>query len=225
MDSIGLKENTSKRTAENIVINIVTIEREYGCGGGEIAKETAARLGWKLWDELLTSEIAKLSNCNQAEVRCREERVDPLYYRLFKSILRGSFEGSLNAHRLNLLDSDSILRITKQVVGKAATEGSCVIVGRGSQHFLRDRADTLRVFLYAPREAKVRRLRAEGIGEAEAEELVDTVDAERSAFVEKYFHIQWPNRSTYHAMLNTEMGEERVVEAILSLKNTLQQAT
>ena len=208
---------------ENTVIQIITIEREYGCGGAEIARKVSERLGWKLWDELMTSEIARLSNCAQSEVQCREERVDPLYYRLFKSILRGSFEGSLNAYRLKLLDADSILRITEQVVQKAASEGHCVLVGRGSQHFLRDRADTLRVFLYAPREAKVRRLKSEGISEAEAEQLVDTVDQERSAFVGKYFHIEWPQRSIYHAMLNTTMGVESVLDAILGLKKTLEQ--
>ena len=205
----------------NTVINIVTIEREYGCGGGEIARKTADRLGWKLWDELLTCEIARLSNCNQSEVESREERLDPLYYRLFKSILRGSFEGSLNVHRLKLLDADSILRITRQVVEKAASEGNCVIVGRGSQHFLRHRNDTLRIFLYAPREAKIRRLIAEGGSEKDAKEAVDVVDSERAAFVEKYFHMHWPDRSVYHAMLNTAIGLENVSDEILSLKKAL----
>ena len=204
------------------MINILTIEREYGCGGAEIARRVADSLGWKLWDELLTCEIAKLSNCDRAEVESREERVDPLYYRLFKSILRGSFEGSLNANRLTLLDADSILKITQHVIHKAVREGPCVIVGRGSQHFLRDRADSLRIFLYAPREAKVRRLEAEGMKAAEAEHLVDTVDQERCAFVEKYFHIEWPHRSVYHAMLNTSMGVEKVLRAILKLKETLE---
>jgi cytidylate kinase len=203
------------------VINIIAIEREYGCGGAEIARKTAERLGWKLWDELLTCEIARLSNCEQSEVKWREERVDPLYYRLFKSILRGSFEGSLNVHRLKLLDADSILRITQQVIQQAATEGNCVMVGRGSQHFLRHRNDTLRIFLYAPREAKIRRLVAEGVNEKEAEQGVDVVDGERAAFVGKYFHMQWPNRSVYHAMLNTAIGVENVIGEILSLKKAV----
>lgn len=203
------------------MINIVTIEREYGCGGAEIARKTAERLGWKLWDELLTTEIARLSNCEKSAVKSREERVDPLYYRLFKSILRGSFEGSLNANRLKLLDADSIQHITGEVVQKAATEGNCVIVGRGSQHFLRDRSDTLRIFLYAPRDAKVRRLIAEGVGESEAEQAVDVVDDERAAFVEKYFHMEWPNRSLYHAMLNTAIGIEKVINEILNLKKAM----
>src|ERR1700720_1139052 len=169
------------------MIRIITIEREYGCGGGEIAKRLAEHLGWKLWDKLLTEEIARVSNCPKAVVERREERTDPLYYRLFKSFLRGSYEGSLNAHKLNLVDSESILKITEQVVQHAAKKGNCVIVGRGSQHFLRNRPDTLRVFLYAPRENKVQRLLARGKSEKEAQELVDTVDRERVDFIRKYF--------------------------------------
>lgn len=203
------------------MIKIITVEREYGCGGAEIAQKLSDRLGWKLWDQLLTCEIARMANCNQAEVEQREERMDPLYYRLFKSFLRGSFEGSLNVHRLKLLDSDSILRITERVVQEAAAAGNCVIVGRGSQHFLRNREDALRVFLYAPREEKVRRLRSRGKSETEAEELVDTVDRERAAFIEKYFHVEWPNRSLYHAMLNTAGGEETVIQTILNLRESL----
>ena len=158
----------------------------------------------------------------EAEVSSREERVDPLYYRLFKSILLGSFEGSLNLHRMKILDADSIMRITKQVVERAAASGNCVIVGRGSQHFLRDQPDTLRVFLYAPRDAKVSRLISEGMDAADAEQLVDTVDNERAAFVDKYFHLEWPHRAVYHAMLNTDAGEEAVVQTILGLKSTLE---
>src|ERR1700692_2539620 len=197
------------------MIKIITIEREYGSGGGEIAKLLATRMGWKLWDQLLTEEIAKLADCPKNVVEGREERTDPLYYRLFKSFLRGSYEGSLNAHKLKLVDSETILKLTERVVQNVAKAGNSVIVGRGSQHFLRNRQDTLRVFLYAPREAKVRRLLARGKSENEAEELVDTVDRERLDFIQKYFHVEWPDRPIYHTMLNTAIGDEPVVHMIL----------
>ena len=202
------------------MIKIVTIEREYGSGGGEIAKLLATRLGWKLWDQLLTEEIARLANCPKAVVERREERTDPLYYRLFKSFLRGSYEGGLNAHKLNLVDSESILKITEQVVQHAAKKGNCVIVGRGSQRF-RNRPDTLRVFLYAPRENKVQRLLARGKTENELDELVDTVDRERVDFIQKYFHVEWPDRAIYHTMINTALGDEAVLRIILDLMKTL----
>jgi cytidylate kinase len=199
------------------VIKIITIEREYGCGGGEIARLVAKHLGWKVWDQLLTEEIARLANCSKAAVEVREERTDPLYYRLFKSFLRGSYEGSINAPKLNLVDSETILRITRRVVEHAAERGNCVIVGRGSQQFLKNRPDTMRVFLYAPREDKVRRLLARGKSEQEAEQLVDTVDRERADFIQKYFNVECPDRSIYHSMLNTAIGDEAVLQIILNV--------
>jgi cytidylate kinase len=203
------------------MIRIVTIEREYGCGGGEIAQLLAKELGWKLWDQQLTEEIARMAECPKAVVEVREERTDPLYYRLFKSFLRGSYEGSINAHKLKLVDSETILKLTERVVQKAAKDGDSVIVGRGAQHFLRNREDVLRVFLYAPKEDKVRRLLARGKSEQEAEQLVDSVDRERADFIQKYFHVEWPDRAVYHAMINTAVGDKVAVHMILDAMETL----
>ena len=206
------------------MIRIITIEREYGSGAAAIAAKLADRLGWRLWDQLLTEEIARLAHCERSAVEKQEERRDPLYYRLLKSFALGSYEGSRGIS-VEMLDADSIVKISEQVVERAANAGNCVIVGRGSQHFLRDRKDTLRFFLYASTQEKVRRLISEGNSQAQAEALAHTVDHERAAFIKEYFHAEWPNRSIYHAMFNTDKntdtGEEAVIQAIL---NFLQQS-
>lgn len=199
------------------MIRIITIEREYGSGAAQIAEKLAAQLRWKLWDQLLTQEIARLSHSEQSAVAAREERRDPLYYRLLKSFMLGSYEGSPGAP-VESLDADSIVRVSEQVVEQAAASGNCVIVGRGSQQFLRGRDDTLRFFLYASRKEKVRRLISEGNTESDAERLIDTTDRERAAFVKTYFHVDWPDRSVYHAMINTASGDEGVIRAILSFR-------
>jgi len=204
------------------MIKIITVEREYGSGGGEVAQLLSERLGWKLWDHLLTEEIARLADCPKAVVEVREERNDPLYYRLFKSFLRGSYEGSINAYKLKLVDSETILKMTERVVRHAAGKGNCVIVGRGSQHFLEDNPETLRVFLYAAREDKVRRVMAGGKTEREALELVDTVDHDRIDFIQRYFGVEWPTRSLFHIMLNTSLGEAIVVQTILQFMKTIE---
>jgi cytidylate kinase len=198
------------------MIRIITIEREYGCGAPQIAEKLAARLNWQLWDQLLTQEIARLANCKLSAVEQQEERRDPLYRRLLKSFALGSYEGNMGVYPVEMLDADSIHKFSERVVRHAAESGNCVIVGRGAQHFLQDRRDTLRFFLYAPREEKIRRLITEGNNQAHAEALVDTVDRERAAFIKNYFNTEWPNREVYHAMINTSAGEETVVEAILS---------
>lgn len=206
------------------MIRVITIEREYGCGAVEIARSLADRLDWKLWDQNLTSEIARLAHCRASAIEEREERRDPLYYRLLKSFTRGAYEGSSKMDPamldpLQSLDADSIVKISRRVVEQAAAEGNCVLVGRGSQHFLQDRKDTLRFFLYAPREEKVRRLVAEGTREPDAEHQVDVVDRERAAFIKTYFHVDWPNRPVYHAMLNTATGDQAVLRAMLTFMN------
>ena len=94
------------------MIRVITLDREYGSGGPAIAQRLADRLGWALWDERLTREIARLTECDPAVVAGREERGDPMYYRLFKSFLRGSFEGNLQAQRLKPVDADRILEVT-----------------------------------------------------------------------------------------------------------------
>jgi len=197
------------------MVTIVTIEREYGSGGGDIAQLLATRLGWKLWDQQLTEEIARIANCPKEVVEGREERKDPLYYRLFKSFLRGSYEGSVSAQKLNLVDSETILKMTQKVVEHAAKRGQSVIVGRGSQYFLRDRHDALRIFLYADRDSKVTRLMVKGKSQDEAEQLVDNVDSERADYIRKYFGVDWPARTTYQAMINTAIGDEAAVRAIM----------
>jgi cytidylate kinase len=197
------------------MIRVITIEREYGSGGGEIAKKLAARLGWKLWDQLLTNEIARHLECDCKVVEEREEKRDPLYYRLLKAFMRGSHEGSLNAPRMKMADTDCIREVAERVVKQAAEQGNCVIVGRGSAYYLQPRADAFHVFIYAPFAEKVRRLRAQGKSESDAAHLAETVDRDRAAFIKQYFGVEWPDRSRFHIMLNSILGTDAAVQTIL----------
>jgi len=197
------------------MIRIITIEREFGSGGGVIAEKVATGLGWKLWDQLLTEEIARRMDCDCRAVESREERRDPAYYRLLKAFMRGSFEGSLNAPRLKMVDTDCVREVTQQILKEVAEDGNCVIVGRGSAYYLGGRRDAFHVFIYAPFEDKVRRLRALGKSEKEATELAETVDIDRAAFIKKYFNVEWPERHRFHLMVNSSLGDEVAVETIL----------
>ena len=196
------------------MIKVVTFEREYGCGAADIARQLAERLGWKLWDQALTDEIARQMDCSSRAVQEREERKDPLTYRLFKSFMRGSFEGSLNAPHLNMVDADCIKKVSQQLVLAAAEKGNAVIVGRGAAYHLYGRPDALHLFLYAPYQDKVRRLVKTGKTEKEATQLVETVDRERSEYIKKYFDVEWPARHYFHLMINTAIGDEVVAETI-----------
>jgi len=198
-----------------MTIRIITVDCEYGSGGGVIAEKLASRLGWKLWDQLLTDEIARRMDCDCRDVEEHEEKRDPAFYRLLKSFMRGSFEGSLNARRLKMVDTDCVREVVQQILPNIADEGNCVIVGRGSAYYLSTRLDAFHVFIYAPFEERVRRLRSTGKTEKESIELAETVDRERADFVKQYFDIEWPDRHRFHLMVNSGIGEEAAVETIL----------
>jgi len=198
-----------------MMIRAITIEREYGCGGSQIAARLAGLLGWKLWDHELTEEIARLTHSTPQAVEQREWKSDPAVYRVFKSFLRGAFEGGLPpTDRLELLDARRIGIVSEQVVNHALSGGRCVIVGRGSQFFLRDRKDVFRVFLYASRTSKIQRLIAAGIPQEQAITDVDTIDVDRADFVKRYLKLNWWEYHLYNAMLNTELGDTFVAEAL-----------
>ena len=203
--------------------SVITVEREFGCGGGEIAAEIAHRLGWKLWDQSLTEEIAKLANVDCAAVESQQERVDSTFHRLAKIFWRGSYERSMPQTPSEFFDADCMVEMGKQVMQKAAEEGNCVIVGRGAPYFLRERPDSFHVFLYAPYAEKLRRLLQSGgriLGDPE--ELLNTVDRDRSAFVKRYFNADWPTRSLYHLMINTAIGDETAIASILNTMRALE---
>jgi cytidylate kinase len=190
------------------MVNAITIEREFGCGASEIASLVATRLGWSLWDERLTQEIARLTDSTPEAVEQREWRTDPLVFRLFQDFLRGGFEGGLPpTNRLHLLDARRIAAVSETAVKTALSSGPSVIVGRGSQFFLRNRKDVFHVFLYASRDQKISRLISRGETQDKAIELVDTTDKARAAFVRQYLGLKWPEPHLYHAMFNTELGE------------------
>jgi CMP/dCMP kinase len=196
------------------VYRVITIEREYGCGAAEIARKLALQLGWKLWDRELTAEIARVANVDPSAVSVCEERVDSGFQKLVKVFWRGSYERRANLDQPPF-GPDRMVEVGEQVMREIAARGNCVIVGRGAPYFLRDRPDVFHVFLYAPREEKLRRTQEAGASSRDAEELVDTVDRERIHFVKHYFGADWPTRSLYHLMINTAFGDENVISTIL----------
>jgi cytidylate kinase len=138
--------------------------------------------------------------------------------------MRGSFEGSLNEPKMKMADAEGIRRVAEQVVRAAGSEGNCVIVGRGSAYYLRDLPEAFHIFIYAPFDEKVRRLRQEGKSEEEAIDLACTVDRDRAAFIKEHFGIEWPARHFFHMMINSTMGEAPVVQTVLDGLSAIQKS-
>lgn len=196
-------------------VRIITIEREYGSGGAMIARRLAKHLGWKLWDEELSTEIARVANVAPEAAKRRDEQVDSLLTRLFKVFARGSYERALPISTEQVPDMDWMVCALHQVVEEAASRGNCVIVGRGSPYILRKRNDAFHVFVYAPPDEKLRRVMSIGKSEKEAHRLIEEIDRDRASFIRHYFGAEWPHRPLYDLMINSKYGDDFVVETIL----------
>ena len=178
-------------------------------------EKVASRLGWKLWDQSLTEEIARRLDCDCRAVEEHEERKDPVYYRLLKAFMRGSFEGSLNAPRLKMVDTECVREVVRKLLPEIADAGNCVIVGRGSAYHL-GTAPMLFMFSFTPPFRKgFAGCRATGKSEKEAMELAETVDRDRADFIKQYFDVEWPGRHRFHLMVNSGIGDEVAVDIIL----------
>jgi len=116
------------------MFRIITLEREYGCGCAGIAGELAGRLRWKLWDHLLTEEIAKQANVDCGTVERREEKVDGTFYRLAKTFWRGSYERSMPMAESQTFDADCMVAMMEGITARIAEEGNAVVVGRGAPY-------------------------------------------------------------------------------------------
>jgi cytidylate kinase len=198
------------------VIETITVEREFGSGAGAISKKLAKKLGWALWDEKLTHEIAGRLKCDVRSVEQREERPDSTFYSLMKIFMRGSYEERYSGTSVDVLDAESLSHMFEKLISDVADRGPCVIVGRAAPWFLRERANHMGIFIFAPHHEKLRRLTDDvGKSEDEAERLLESVDQNRAAFVKKYYGKQWPTRDLYHLMINSVVGDEAVIDLIL----------
>ena len=115
-----------------------------------------------------------------------------------------------------LVNINTAALLTQKIIEEAATIGNCVIVGRASQCILQRRSDTFHVYIYAPREEKLRRVRQRHPSPAEAEEALEVRDRDRAAYVRRFYDQDWTNRHLYHLMLSSGRGEQGAVSTILA---------
>lgn len=194
----------------------ITIARQYGSGGARIALALAGRLGWKLLDRALIDRIAAAAKVKTELVEKLDESVDSWLYRLGKqAFAHGGFDSISHPDAAEIFDAETLARFSRVVIEEAVSLGDCVIVGRGAQCILRERPDTLRVFVYAPLWDRIRRVQERSGGVEDAVEQVESVDRMRTAYVRQFFHEDRLNPDLYHLMVNSSLGEATVVSAIL----------
>jgi len=195
---------------------ILTVNREFGSGGGRIAQTIAQWLGWKLLDREIIDAIAYAAHVEKKVVSKYDEHVESWLTRLNQQAMRSAaLAAGLEAGDDALFDAGSMVKITQKVLEEAYAEGNCVIVGRGSQCVLQHKPDVYHVFVYAPLKERIKRLHQRLEPGASAEQRLRTVDEERAKYLQQYFGKSWCNPHLYDLMVSSREDEDSTAEIIL----------
>jgi cytidylate kinase len=199
---------------------IVTISRQYGSGGSEIAERVATALGWHLYDNAMVDEVARRLGMSTEEVSAREERVPSLPERIASAMALGVPEVMPTVADLTMEPSEErIVEVTKRVIAEAVLAGPAVLVGRGAQCMLAERTDALHVFCYAPPDALVAYVITNlGMSPGDAQRAVSEKNHQREQYVKRYWKRNWRDLANYHLCVNTAwLGLDGAAELIVQL--------
>ncbi|MFN8571612.1 MAG: cytidylate kinase-like family protein [Gemmatimonadaceae bacterium] len=197
---------------------VITISRLFGSGGSEVAAGVATALGWTLLDNGMVDRVAASLHATPAHVQAIEERTPTLAERIADTLAFGSSEVVSAPLHASLPPTESrLLEVTKAVIDEAVARGPLVVVGRGAQSCLADRADALHAFCYAPHDALVARIAArEHLSAPAARERVHEVNRQREQFVRRNWHRELRDATHYDVCLNTaSLGIPGAIEAIV----------
>ena len=188
---------------------LVTVSRQYGAGGSEVARRFADALGWTVVDNEFVSAVAAQAGLPTEAVAAHEERVPSLIVRLGRALAVSSPEMFVpGAAAATEPEEETLVRVTERVIQEAASHGRVVLVGRGAQALLAGAPglDALHVYVAAPREARIRVVMERlGLGEADAARTVDTTDADRDRYVQHHYGRRRDDPANYHLVVNTAL--------------------
>ena len=198
----------------------VTISRQYGSGGSEVAERVARALGWHVYDNDVVEQVAERLGLTTAEVSAREERVPSLVERMTSAMALGVPEVMpLAGDFVAQCTEERMVEMTQRVIEDAVRAGPAVLVGRGAQSMLAARADALHVYCYAPFDALVRYAIIHlDVPPQDAPKRVHEINHQRQEYVKRHFHRDWRDFTNYDLCVNTSrIGLDGAAEMVTRL--------
>ena len=182
------------------------ISRETGAGGSEIGRSSAEILGWRLMDKSILDQLSSQYGTSRVVLDMVDERK--------VTWLADIFHGWIEGHGFSQL---SYVHRLHRLFQAAATRGDVVIVGRGAR-FILPRSSSFSVRIVAPLPQRVERIRSStNLSDHDARAYVESVDAQRNVFLERYFHQDVTNPNVHDLVINTEqLGINGATETLIS---------
>ena len=186
---------------------IMTIGRQHGSSGREIARLLAEKLNYKCYDKEIVDEAANHSDFSRDLIDAFDEK------RMSAFILHAGGYGLNENFRLNM----QVVSAQFDAMRNIAEKGNCIFVGRCADYILRDHDDLVSVFILGDMDERLKCLeRRQGLDETEARKKIKEVDKDRSSFYRYYSDQTWGDAQNYDMCINSsKLGVEGTVQVIL----------
>jgi hypothetical protein len=193
--------------------HFVTISRDEGTLGDEIAQALAERQGWRLYDKEIVNNIANNNRVREDIVRQLDEKARGLMHNMILRMLRRPESSPFGREEYH----ESLLK----TLAALAAKGEAVMVGRGANFALHWLEHGFHVRVTGSLEVRIQRLSKSWQVSAEiARRRLLEIDGDRRAFIRHHFKQDLNDNHYYHLMVNTDyLSAEQVVSSILSLLN------
>ncbi len=190
-----LQKISTSNTNNNLIISI---SREHGTNGKRIAKEVANRLGINFYDKEEIKNFAIKNN-----------------------LVNDIDEKDLYDNFLSLdTNKDAIINQSK-IIKEIAKKEDAVIVGRASDYILKDNPNLVKVFLYAPIEYRINKVKEiYKDNEKDAKKYILASDKSRKSYYEVITNKSWGDKSNYDLCLNCEIGNDTIIKIICDYVNS-----
>ena len=191
---------------------IISIGRQHGSGGREIARLLARELGIKCYDKEIVDEAAKHSDFSRDLINAYDEK------RMNAFMLHAGGYGLNENFRLNM----QVVSAQFDAIREIASKGDCIFVGRCADYILRERSDLVSVFILGDMDERLKCLeRRQGLDEAAARKKIKEVDKDRSSFYKYYSDQVWGDAQNYDLCINSSrLGVEGTVKVIMDYIKT-----
>ena len=196
---------------------IISIGREFGSGGHEIAVRVAEKLGIKVYEKNLVHLACKYGELAVKTLEASDEKATNPY--LFQTVHEGNYHVARG-----LPTSEVLFKLQSHEIKRIAKKESCIFVGRCADHVLKDTdAQVLSVFVSAPTENRIRRkMEQENLSHLRAKSTVRKMDLQRKEYYEHYTGKSWGKPKNYDLFINTgEVSIEDAANMIIEKFNAL----
>ncbi len=200
--------------------SIITVGRQFGCGGRAICKKLSEKLGIPFYDRELIEYASNKSGISSDVLEQYDEKAtNSLLYSLSLTSTSYSHLGTA-FHTPNIPLNDQLFIAQSEAIKELAQQGPCIILGRCSDYVLKDRDDVLKVFLYCDDDIRIRSISNRlGLPESKAKELMKKTDKRRASYYNYYTQLKWGDFKNFDLVLNSKVGEDKIVEMILKCYN------